>query len=262
MSVYETAPTLKAYASSTFNGFAIKANSDGVIWATRYVGNEKVPQDVKRRRRSVYDAMRRLGTPVLAKHRYNFDDVSHGGVKTASSWDDVYATQRNEDPIGHGVGLVSVETSNDEWISPEGEIIKSSTSPGTGYERAPRYRGYGPGYLIYVIEPDAEQDFFKLTESGAMYQTQTATAQAPWFPTFADNDLLINVTINSRGDILDASERFELKNVQPVSIRGLDRRGAREDTNPYGPNRWMINQTFEMSKVPDNNVLYQVETDR
>jgi hypothetical protein len=262
MSTYEAAPTLNAYASSTFNGFKVQANGNGVIWATKYIGDEKIPQDIKRRRRQVYDAMRRLGTPVLVKHRYNFDDVKNGGVKKASSWDDVYATQRNEDPIGHGVGLVSVETAKNEWVSPEGEIVYETSSPGSLYVEAPKYRGYGPGYLVYIIEPDAAQDFFKLTESGAMYKTQTATAQAPWFPTFADNDLLVNVTIDSRGDILDATERFELKNVQPVSIRGLDRKGLREHGNSYGPNRYMINQTFEMAKVPDNNVLYQVETDR
>lgn len=262
MTQYETAPKLTAYATSVFNGFTVKANGDGVIWATRYTGNEKIPQDVRRRRRQVYDAMRRLGNPVLVKHRYNFDDVSKGIAQKASSWDEVYATQRNEDPQGHGVGLVSVVKSDKEWITPNGEIIPADGPPTGGNEWAPKYRGYGPGYLIYVIEPDAAQDFFKLTESGAMYKTQTATAQAPWFPIFADNDLLINVTINQRGDILDAAERFELKNVQPVAMRGLDRQGRREHDNPYGPNRYMINQTFEMAKVPDNNVLYQVETDR
>lgn len=262
MTLYEAAPTLTAYTSSVFRGFSVKANGDGVIWATRYTGNEKVPQDVRRRRRQVYDAMRRLGNPVLIKHRYNFDDVINGIAKKASSWDSVYGTQRNEDPEGHGVGLVSVETTNKEWISPDGEIVSGEGEPTGSYEKAPKYRGYGPGYLIYIIEPDASQDFFKLTESGAMYKTQTATAQAPWFPIFADNDLLINVTINERGDILNTGERFELKNVQPVAMRGLDRQGRRERDNPYGPNRYMINQTFEMAKVPDNNVLYQVETDR
>lgn len=262
MTLYEAAPTLTAYASSDFKGFRVQANGDGVLWAAKYVGNEKVPQDVRRRRRQVYDAMRRMGNPVLVKHRYNFNDVTRGIAKKADTWDDVYGTQRNEDPMGHGVGLVSVETSKNEWVGPDGAIVKAKVSPGDSYARAPKYRGYGPGYLIYIIEPDAQQDFFKLTESGAMYQTQTATAQAPWFPLFADNDILINVTINAKGDITDAGERFELKNVQPVSIRGLDRYGRREKGNPYGPNRYMINQTFEMAKVPDNNVIYQVETDR
>lgn len=262
MTVYEDSQSLSAYASSNFQGFKVQANGDGVIWAARYVGNEKVPQDVRRRRRQVYDVMRRMGSPVLVKHRYNFDDVSNGIAKRADTWDDVYATQRNEDPMGHGVGLVSVETSKNEWISPDGDIVKAKISPGDSYSRAPKYRGYGPGYLIYIIEPDAQQDFFKLTESGAMYQTQTATAQAPWFPLFADNDILINVKINTKGDILSTDERFELKNVQPVSMRGLDRYGRREKTNAYGPNRFLINQTFEMAKLPDNNVIYQVETDR
>ena len=262
MSAYETTPTLKAYATSTFNGFSVKANGNGVIWATRYLGDSNIPQDVKRRRRQVYDAMRRFGTPVLVKHRYTFMDVEAGIAKRSPTWDDVYATQRNEDPLGHGVGLVSVETSKNEWISPEGEIVIRKTSPGTSYQKAPKHRGYGPGILIYVIEPDAPQDFFKLTESGAMYQTQTATAQGPWFPIFRDNDLLINVEIDSNGNILDTKERFELKMVNPISIRGRDNRGRRESENPYGPNRWMINQSFDMAKVPDNNVLYQVETDR
>lgn len=262
MPSYEATPTLKAYASSTFNGFSVKANGDGVVWAVRYLGTEQIPQDVRRRRRQVYDAMRRFGNPVLIKHRYTFNDVKNGIAEKSLTWDDVYGTQRNEDPLGHGVGLVSVERSENEWISPEGEIVSRKTSPGSLYQQAPKFRGYGPSILVYVIEPDAAQDFFKLTESGAMYQTQTATAQGPWFPLFADNDLLINVEIDQNGNILNSNERFELKVVTPVSIRGLDRKGRRQSGNPYGPNRYMINQSFEMAKVPDNNVIYQVEIDR
>jgi hypothetical protein len=235
----------------------------GIEYVTKYVGEQGVPQDVKRRRRSVYDAMRRFGTPVLVKHMFNPDDAKEGGIATTSpGFDPVYGQSRNRDPLSHGVGYVSNELSDDEWYhTTTGVLVQSRTSPGSGYARAPKYRGFGKGYLIYMIQPDRAEDFFKVDPVGTFIKIQSAMAQAPWYPEINDNDLIINVVLDGQGRIMDTRERYQAKMSSPVSVRGLDRRGRREYTEDGG-NRHVVNQQFEMALVPDNDVLYNVEVDR
>lgn len=233
----------------------------GIINVIRYVGDGYVPQDVKRRRKLVMEACRRVGSPVIVKHMYTDRDVQDGIAEASPNFSSVYGQTRHDDPISHGVGFVSVEKSDDEWVSPDGELVLSDTSPGAGYVLAPRYRGFGPGHLTYVIEPDVALDYFKLSDTGVFIQVQEATAQAPWYPDMQDNDLLINVTIDRMENVTATQERFQLKQTNPISMRGLDRRGRREYTEDGG-NRFVINQQFEMTRVPQNDILYSVEWDR
>jgi len=235
--------------------------TSGIFNVIRYYGDPRVPQDILRRRHQVMEAMRRFGSPVVVKHMYNDVDVKTGIAKPSPNFDTVYKQTRHNDPLSHGVGFVSVETSVDEWVSPVGKLVVSATTPGAGYVPAPRYRGFGPGYLTYIIEPDAAEDVFKLTEVGALIKVQTATAQAPWFPEMNDNDLLINVQLDRNGNVVSTGERYQLKMTNPTSIRGLDRRGYREYTEDGG-NRFVVNQAFEMTLVPTTDELYNVETDR
>lgn len=228
---------------------------------TGYSGEGNVPKDVHRRRHSVEEMMRRMGTPVLVKHRFNDRDVKNGVAELSPVFDSIYEQTRNEDPLSHGVGFVSVEKSADEWYDANGNIVKSVTSPGAGWTQAPRYRGYGQGNLTYIIEPDRAEDFFKVTEGGPIFKVQTATAIAPWWPDMNDNDLLIQVTVDASGSVIDTHERFEAKNVSPITIRGNDRRGRKEYGESFG-NAHVVNQTFEMALVPETDVLYDVETDR
>jgi hypothetical protein len=206
--------------------------------------------------------MRHMGSPVLVKHMYNADDAERGLAVKSDNFDSVYGQTRHNDPLSHGVGYVSVETADDEWIMPDGTLKKSNTQP-TGGKAAPKYRGFGPGYLIYMIQPDSAQDVFKLTETGVLIKVQDATAQAPWFPEINDNDLIINVTIDRAGNVLDTHERYQAKMTNPITIRGFgDRMGRREYTEDGG-NRYMINQQFQMTLVPDSDAsIYAVETDR
>ncbi len=235
----------------------------GIQHVSRYVGEPSVPQDIKRRRRQVYDAMRRFGTPVLVKHMYNPDDAKEDGIATTSpGFDPVYKQSRNRDPLSHGVGYVSNELSEDEWYhKTTGVIVKSRTSPGADYEKAPKYRGFGPGFLLWIIEPDRAEDFFKVDPVGTFIKVQSALAQAPWFPEINDNDLIVNVVVDNHGNITETRERYQAKQSSPTAIRGRDRRGRREYSEDGG-NRHVINQTFEMALIPDNDVLYEVETDR
>jgi hypothetical protein len=228
----------------------------------RYVGEGNVPRDIKRRRRQVYDLMRRMGTPVLVKHMFNAEDVEKGVARPSAAYQSIYGQTRKEDPLSFGVGFVSVEESPNEWYEPNsGQIIKASGKPGPEYVRAPKYRGFGQGYLIYIIEPDVAIDVFKLNEAGALVKTQEASAQAPWFPEINDNDLLINITVDRGNYIRSTQERYQAKQTSPISMRGLDREGRREYTEEGG-NRFVVNQTFTMALLPSNHVLYKVETDR
>lgn len=246
----------------------------GINYVTKFVGEpgfgdkSKVPQDVLRRRRQVYDAMRRFGSPVLVKHMWNAQDVIDGLAEASPNFDSVYGQSRNHDPISHGIGYVSVEKSDDEWYhTTTGEIVVALTNPDEdNYAQAPKYRGFGPGYLTYIIFPDSSVDLFKVNELGTFIQIQTASAQASWFPEINDNDLIINVILDEhRGSIIETEERFQAKQTNQISIRGLDRRGRRESsglTNVTRGNRFVINQQFELVLIPNNDELYSVETER
>ena len=79
-----------------------------------------------------------------------------------------------------------------------------------------------------------------------------------WFPTLGDNDLCINVSLAADGfTIVDELDRFQLKKVQQVSIRGFGRRvGPGVLGQPL-----LVAQTFEMNKVPSQTQLAQVPVD-
>lgn len=229
-----------------------------------YLGDQHVPQDARRRRMQVMQAMLRMGTPVIVKHQYNIGDVEDGIAEKSPTWDDIYGQERHKDPMSHGVGFVSVEKSDNEWINPTtGSIVVASTSPGSGYVQAAKYRGYGPGYLTYAILPDVAEDMFKLDESGALIRIQNARAKMGWYPEVNDNDLLILCEINGQEQVVQTHERYKLKQATQITHRGLNRRGRRYLNEPmdFG-NQLAINQVFELALVPPNDSVYQVEVDR
>lgn len=232
--------------------------SDGLTNIIRFSGGPSTPRNVKRQRANNLNAMRRYGTPIIVKHMYNDQDVQDGIAEDSPNFSSIYGQTRHDDPLSHGIGLVSVEKSDKEWISTEGEIVYA---PGPGRVPAPKYRGYGPGYLTYAILPDVSQDIFKLTETGVLIKTQTATAQMGWFPEMNDNDLLIIAEIDNQERVINTRERFLLKMTSPAAMRGLDRNGRREFTEDFG-NRHVTDQTFEMTLIPDNDVKMNVEVDR
>lgn len=229
--------------------------------ALEFYGDRDVPNDVRKRRRQVMNALRRVGTPVIVKHMYNIDDIEAGIAQESPNFSSVYKQTRHNDPISHGIGFCSIETSDDEWVSPTGQLVTSPTKPGEGYIQAPKYRGFGPGYLTYAILPDASQDIFKLSESGVLIRVQEATAQMAWYPEINDNDLIIVAQIDRTGNIIQTRERFQAKQTNPISMRGHDRRGRLEATEDFG-NRHVINQQFQMTRVPSNDALMSVEVDR
>lgn len=233
-------------------------------WVHHYFGTPESPRDVRQYRASVAETLRALGSPVMVKHKYNADDVEKVVAVESPNRSTTFGQTRRNDPISHGVGFVSVEEQDDEWIGPDAdEVVVSETSPGEGWVNAPRYRGYGPGYLLYLIEPDRAEDLFKLSEGGAIIRVQEAQALAPWYPEINDNDLIINVEFDRAGNVVATHERYEAKMVSPIAMRGYDRRGGREHQGVLG-NRFVVGQNFEMAFVPKTQTeeIYQVEVDR
>lgn len=258
---------VEAGSWSVFDSFVVLGMSvttgerDGLFHVGKYVGEPNVPSAMRRQRRSTAEMMRRMGQPVIVKHMYNPLDVERGIAQKSIEMQGAYGQVRNRDPFSHGIGYHSVERSLNEWINPQGQIVVSATNPGSGYVQAPKYRGYGPGFLTYIIEPDASEDVFRLSPAGALVKIQSQTVIAGWYPDINDNDLVINVELDDAGNVIAGRERYLAKMTDPVSIRGLDRRGRREFSGDTG-NRHVVNQRFEMTLQPSNSVLMSVETDR
>jgi hypothetical protein len=266
----------------------------------QHYGEPDVPYDIERRRQSVFDMMQRMGTPIVHKHRYNDLDRQAGfAAKTTDVAgdiaSDIYDQPRNYEQLSYGVGFVGaldgeIIYSEDEFFDPNWDGFNPGTSvlddtfiwrvgvdgdePPEGYIPAPKYRGYGPGSLIYIIMPDRAEDYFKANVGGPLFKVQEAYAIAPWYPEINDNDLIIPVEVGPDGQIIGLTEygklpnnqkydRFEAKMASPVSIRGHDRMGARERnyTDTWG-NRFVVNQTFEMALLPLSDIAYEVEVDR
>lgn len=254
--------SLSAAAQITIiNGLVVSQYPSGIRRVHKYVGEPNLPSDIARTRRSVFEVMRRMGTPVIIKPMYTDRHVTDGIAERAPGFSSAYAQSRNRDPIDHGIGFVSKEKSANEWYDQKGNIVVSDTSPGASYTQAPKYRGYGPGVLTWIVEPDVAEDFYKHTPEGVLIKVQTATAQTAWWPDIADNDLIIHVVIDDYGNVISTHERYHAKMVNPVSIRGLDRRGRREYSADYG-NRHVVNQQFEMALLPGGHELYKIDIDR
>lgn len=236
-------------------------NLNGITNAMRYIGEPTTPKSIRDLRANNLDTMRWIGSPVIVKHMYNDLDFQEGRAVRSPNWSDTYGQPRHNDPISHGIGFVSNEKSTNEWVSPTGTLVVSNVNPGPGYTLAPKYRGFGPGYLIYMIVPDASEDVFKLSETGALMRVQEATAMAPWYPEINDNDLITLVEVDDTERVIKAYERYQAKMTSPVSIRGTDRMGRRERVDDYG-NRNAAQQNFQMTLVPHTDELYNVEIDR
>ena len=222
------------------------------------VGPPNTPQEIKRLRRENMDLCRRMGQPVVVRHMYGREDVEAGiAEKCPACYDDVYDQVRNDCPVCYGFGFASVEQNPQSvWIDTSGQVV-IGTQPFGGI-KAPRYGGFGVPYLTWLMEPDVAVDVFRINEQGVMVQTFDAQGVAPWFPQLGDNDLCINVSLDSDGfTITDTFDRFQLKMVQQVTIRGFGKRA------PFGTsgNPFLVAQTFQMSKSPDNQQIYNVPVD-
>lgn len=225
------------------------------------VGPPNTPQEIKRLRRENMDLCRRMGQPVVVRHMYSLEDVTAGiAQKCPACYDAVYEHVRGDCPVCYGMGFASVELNNANpklWITSQGTVVQAISQP-AGSIQAPRYGGFGVPYLTWLVEPDVAVDVFRITDQGVMTQQYDAQGFAPWFPILGDNDLCINVSLKPDGfTINQALDRFQLKKVQQVTIRGFGRR-----TSPGSLGQpLLVAQSFEMNKVPTNSQLALVPVD-
>lgn len=223
------------------------------------VGPPNSPQEIKRLRRENMDLCRRMGQPVVFRHMYSLEDVTAGVAKECPAcFDDTYSQTRRDCPVCYGFGFVSVEDNPDPlWIDQNGQIQQTST-PAAGWVKAPRYGGFAVPYLTWLVEPDVAVDVFRINDQGALTQVYDAQGMAPWTPTLGDNDLCVNVSVAGDGfTIVEAFDRFQLKLVQQVTIRGFGKRmSPGSNGNPF-----LVAQTFQMNKMPTNQHLYDVPLD-
>lgn len=257
-----TVTNLSAESALTALSGIVTNYQDGLAYSGKYVGKESAPQDIRRIRRQVFELMRRMGQPVIIKHMFSDLDVQAGLAETSPNYNTVYGQTRNNDPLSYGIGLVSVEKSENEWINTStGTLVVADDQPASNFIPAPKYRGFGPGYVTYIIEPDRAEDFFRLDRTGALMRIQQATVNMGWFPQVNDNDLIINAILDQNGRVFRTTERYQAKMSNPITMRGRDRRGRGERPGDAG-NRYLINQQFEMTLLPTNSVLMRVDSDR
>lgn len=227
----------------------------------REVGAPNTPQEIKRLRRENMDMCRRMGQPVIVRHVYGPRDVDTGIAQTCPAcYDADYDHVRGDCPVCYGEGFASVELNTASpliYINTDGFLTQTAT-PDPSWIVAPQYGGFGVPYLTWLVEPDVAVDVFRITDQGVMTQQFDAQGFAPWTPTLGDNDLCINVEVDKSGfNIVKALDRFQLKKVQQVTIRGFGRRAKPGSLGQP----LLVAQTFEMNKVLDNTILNNVPYD-
>jgi hypothetical protein len=231
------------------------------VLTAKEVGPPNTPQEIKRLRRQNMDVCRKMGQPVIYRHMWTEEDAELGFAKRCPAcYDEAYDQTRGDCPVCFGFSWVSVEDSVNPnlWITTSGVVVEDDT-PAAGWVRAPRYGGFAESVLTWLMEPDVAVDVFRVSDQGTMVRTYEATGVAPWFPLLADNDLCINVELAPDDySVVETGDRFQLKMVQPMTVRGFGKRGRPRGS---GGQAYCVGQTFQMAKVPTNNNLYEVPHD-
>lgn len=223
-------------------------------------GVQRTPHEVKMWRRQNLDMLRKLGLPVMVKRRWNMTDLANGVAKRCPGcFNGTFDQGLPDCPICFGVTLVSSE--NDDITNlyiQRGFLSSTTTDPDDGLANlpAPKYGGFGPGYITFMIQPDVPEDVIRFNPSGQLEKTTVAQGVAPWWPTLGDNDLCFNIEVNdSMTSILEIFEAFELKMVNPITVRGFGVRSVNRHDNRIG-------QSFQMDRLPLGHPFYNVPLDR
>lgn len=213
----------------------------------KHVGPPSTHQEIKRLRRQVGDMLRRYGQPVVYFKAWNLEDLANGlAVRCPACYDDTYGQSREDCEVCFNTTLVSAVDSADHYITEEGFLTTETTDI-----VAPAFGGFREPVLTRITQPDAGTDIFRLNEQGVLVRTQDATAVAYWYPTMGDNDIVVDVTLGvDQSTVIAAAARYQLKQVQPITIRGW---GKRTHDQAY-----TVQQQFEMNTIPIENILHQI----
>lgn len=187
------------------------------------LGDGKTPQEVKDLRKSSYELHDELGFPVVFKHRWNKDDAVAGRTWPCPYHDELYG---GNDP---------------KW---------DSVCFGTGF-----VGGYEDAQIVYVTIQDASTDVIRVLPSGILSMDTHPNVTAPWLPLMGDSDILIMADfVPGTWEIADLHERYELREVTPITIRGPGW-GRQSSTIP---SRFRISQQAQADRLPPGHPLYEV----
>lgn len=228
-----------------------------------FFGDVSTPQDIRRLRLENMDMCRTMGQPIIWRHRFDVQDLESGYTLTLpesgsltievercpACHDSVYDQARGDCPVCFNTTMVSTETLDDLWINERGYL--TSTDPGEDGQPAPRWGGFGPPVLTWMMQPDAPEEIFRLSERGVLTRTERNQGFAPWYPKMSDGDILINVELSPLDFAIEqTTERFLAATVQPMTIRGFGRMTS--------DRRFLVGQQFSMEKLPSNHILQGV----
>jgi hypothetical protein len=184
------------------------------------LGPASVPQEIRDLRRSSLDFHKTLGQSVVHKHKWNEKDVREGRAQHCPFHDNAYPQGREWDPYCFGTGYLG---------------------------------GFGDGVVTYVTLGDTPEDVFRISDQGALLYERHPGLVAPWTPLMGDGDLLFAVELAPNGrDILEIGDRFELREVNPITMRGPNYRNT-VHTKPY-----IVNQEAQVDLLPFGHPLYSV----
>jgi hypothetical protein len=187
-------------------------------YAHRNLGPRSDPQEVRDLRQSSFDFHETLGTPVLFKHRWNLEDEKNGVCKRCPLHDYIYGQDSIWDELCFGTGFLG---------------------------------GYADGIVVFVTMGDSQEDVIRFDPQGVMIRDRHPGMSAPWLPKMGDGDLIIQAEFDPNTyDILDLSDRYVLKEVTPVTMRGPGR--------SWGGKGFLVNQESLLDRLPLGNHLYNV----
>jgi hypothetical protein len=189
--------------------------------ASRTLGPAGTPHSVKELRQSSFDLHEQLGFPVIHKHRWNEQDLREGLVDRCPLHDDIYDRDLSWDNVCFGTGYVG---------------------------------GFGDPSIVFVTLQDAPQQTVKIGPQGALMLDQHPQLTAPWLPFMGDGDLVILADFTpGTWDVLDTHERYELREVRPITIRGPEFR-----TSSTTLKRLRISQEASVDRLPYGHPFYDV----
>jgi hypothetical protein len=187
------------------------------------LGPAGTPHEVKQLRQSSFDLHQQIGSAVIYKHRWNADDVTAGRTTVCPNHTSVYrGRDETWDPVCFGTGY-------------------------TG--------GFADGVVIFVTVQDTQETQIKIGPTGILTMDMHPAMTAPWMPAMGDGDMIITADFDpSNWDIVSEYERYLLKDVTPVTMRGP---GWGRQQGGF-LNRQTISQQSQLDKLPSDHPLYGV----
>ncbi len=186
------------------------------------LGGPGTPQEIKDIRKSSFDLHEELGYPVVFKHRWNILDEREGRATKCPYHDELYEQSPRNCEYCFGTGYVG---------------------------------GFADGQVVYVTLQDAPTDIIKLTPQGLLQMDQHPQMTAPWLPEMGDGDMVILADFNPRNwDIQDVHERYTLRQVNPITMRGPGWNRMSSTTSK----RLRVSQESAADKLPYGHEFYEI----